>query len=67
MKTYCLGYSHQKCDSCQLVDNWRTLNQMPNSLRLALQNDMRCVDQDACRLTNMGEHKPIGVMPREGW
>lgn len=62
MKTYCLGYTHAKCDSCQHEKNWQALNQMPNALRLAMQNDMARVNSDKCRMTGMGEHSPSAAI-----
>lgn len=58
MEAYCLGYTHAKCDICQHEANWQMLNQMPDALRKPLQQRMRRVDIDACRLTKMGEHVP---------
>lgn len=57
MKTFCLGYTHEKCDRCQHEKNWQTLNQMPNSLRLPLQKEMTRISDERCRLTKMGEFK----------
>ena len=56
MKTYCLGYTHEKCDTCLHEKNWQTLNQMPDVLRKAIQSQMRRVNDDHCRLTKMGEY-----------
>lgn len=56
MDTYCLGYTHSKCDSCQHEINWQILNQMPDALRKPMQKQMRRINSDKCRLTNMGEH-----------
>lgn len=55
MKTYCLGYTHEKCDTCLHEKNWQTLNQMPDVLRKSIQIQMRRVDVECCRLTKMGE------------
>lgn len=62
METYCLGYTHPKCDTCLHEANWQTLNQMPDALRLPMQRRMRSIDSDFCRLTKMSEHvgKPGG-------
>ncbi len=57
MRTYCLGYTHAKCETCQHESNWQTLNQMPDALRLKLQGDMQRIDSDKCRLTRMGEYR----------
>lgn len=56
MRTFCLGYSHDKCDSCRHGENWKMLNQMPDALRLSLQRKMRRINIDKCRLTHMGEY-----------
>jgi hypothetical protein len=58
MKTYCLGYTHGKCGTCQNEKNWQTLNQMPDPLRKKMQQGMASVLIDKCRLTNMGEYAP---------
>lgn len=58
MNTFCLGYSHKKCDTCQHEQNWQTLNHMPNALRLSMQSGMTSINIDKCRLTNMGEYSP---------
>lgn len=66
MKTYCLGYSHKKCDTCQHEENWQSLNQMPNALRLKLQAGMVSISADKCRLTNMGEYRPVATQALNG-
>lgn len=58
MLTYCLGYTHAKCETCQHEKNWQTLNQMPDALRRSMQSEGRRIDSDKCRLTKMGEHQP---------
>lgn len=60
MKTFCLGYTHDKCDTCQHERNWQTLNQLPDALRLSLQSAATRINSDKCRLTRMGEHAAIG-------
>ena len=60
MDAFCLGYTHQKCDSCQRLSNWHILNQMPDALRKPMQASMRRIGNDECRLTNMGEYQPQG-------
>lgn len=59
MKSYCLGYTHAKCDTCQHERNWGALNQLPGALRKSMQKDMVSIDIDKCRLTRMGEYAPI--------
>ena len=57
MKTYCLGYTHEKCDTCQHRKNWQMLNQMPDALRKPMQAQAQRVDDDRCRLTGMSAYK----------
>lgn len=57
MKAYCLGYTHDKCDTCQNEKNWQTLNQLPDALRLPLQKAAQRINIDKCRLSNMGEYE----------
>lgn len=57
IKTYCLGYTHEKCETCQHERNWQTLNQLPDALRISIQADATSIDITKCRLTNMGEYK----------
>ena len=57
MKTYCLGYTHEKCRTCLHEMNWQTLNQMPDALRKPMQSQAKRVDDDLCRLTGMGAYK----------
>lgn len=64
MNSFCLGYTHPKCDSCQHLSNWHILNQMPDALRKSMQNSMRQVSNDECRLTKMGEYQPKDVEAR---
>ncbi len=52
--TYCLGYEHKKCNTCSHENTWQELNQMPDTLRLAMQSNMKRINIDACRLSNMG-------------
>ena len=56
MKAYCLGYTHERCSTCQHEKNWQMLNQMPDVLRKSIQSQMRRVDDERCRLTKMGEY-----------
>lgn len=56
--SYCLGYTHDKCTTCQHLDNWDALNQMPDSLRLAIQKTAVRISDEKCRLTKMGEYQP---------
>lgn len=59
MKTYCLGYTHERCSTCQHEKNWQTLNQMPDALRKPIQSQAQRVDDDRCRLTGMGSYKAV--------
>jgi hypothetical protein len=41
---------------------WQMLNQMPDALRLPLQNASQKINSDKCRMTKMGEYleyKPL--------
>lgn len=53
---YCLGYTHTKCGTCQNEKNWQDLNQLPDALRKSLQAQAERVNDEKCRLTNMGEY-----------
>ena len=57
MKYYCLGYTHEKCKTCQREKNWNTLNQMPDALRKSVQSTMERISDDDCRLSNMGAYE----------
>ena len=57
MKAYCLGYTHERCSTCQHEKNWQMLNQMQDALRKLMQSQMQRVDDDLCRLTGMGSYK----------
>jgi hypothetical protein len=57
IEKYCLGYTHEKCGTCQNEKNWQILNQLPDSLRKTFQATAVRVDDTKCRLTNMGEYK----------
>ena len=57
MKAYCLGYTHERCSTCQHEKNWQMLNQMQDALRKLMQSQMQRVDDDRCRLTGMGAYK----------
>lgn len=57
--TYCLGYTHQKCKNCQHEKNWQALNQLPDELRLPMQNDAMRISDDLCRLKNMIAYLPV--------
>ena len=57
MKAYCLGYTHERCSTCQHEKNWQMLNQMPDALRKPMQSQAKRVDDDLCRLTGMGAYK----------
>lgn len=59
MQAYCLGYTHEKCETCRHEKNWQILNQMPDALRLRIQNSVHRIDSDKCRLTKMGEYEAM--------
>ena len=48
METFCLATADPKCDTCQHKTNWDILNQMPDALRLSLQNNMKYLKTDVC-------------------
>ena len=48
---YCLGNGALKCDGCGQEKNWQTLNEMPDTLRKAMQADMQRIDDTDCILT----------------
>lgn len=51
--SYCLGYgSHNKCDGCQQEKRWQMLNQLPETLRLSIQNNMKSIDSWSCVLND---------------
>lgn len=54
--SYCLGYTHIKCDSCHHEKSWQTLNQLPDALRVNLQKTMFRINDEKCRLTKMSEY-----------
>lgn len=62
--SYCLGYTHPKCDNCLREKNWQTLNQMPDALRLPLQKGMWSINIDRCRMTGMGDYEPAKMSQR---
>lgn len=59
MEYYCLGSHPEKCKTCQHLENWETLNQMPNALRLSMQAGMKSISINACCLTKMGAYQPL--------
>lgn len=59
---YCLGYNMvkpDKCDNCRHFKVWEELNELRNDDRLYRQLKMKSINIDTCRLTNMGNFKPI--------
>ena len=61
--TYCLGYTHPKCDNCQHEKNWQDLNQLPDGLRLSIQKRSIHISDDLCRLRKMGAYLPVKETP----
>jgi hypothetical protein len=57
--SYCLGYTHPKCETCQHEKNWQALNQFDDALRLPMQSAAIRINTDKCRMTRMGEYMPI--------
>lgn len=50
IKTFCLGNGELKCDGCGQEKNWKTLNQLPNTLRLAMQKSATKINDTECIL-----------------
>lgn len=63
LESYCLGYTHSKCETCQQQANWLALNQFPNELFQAMKFSAQRISDDGCRLTNMGAYVPMGEQP----
>ena len=58
--TYCLGVGcMSKCKTCQHERNWGALNQLPNTLRLALQKLAQRIDQCECQITSGCHYLPM--------
>ncbi len=57
---YCLGNGALKCDGCGQEKNWQTLNQLPETLRLAMQKTATSINTDACIL----QGRPWYLPPR---
>jgi hypothetical protein len=47
---FCLGNGSEKCNGCQKEKNWQMLNQMPETLRLAIQKQAKRINDDECIL-----------------
>lgn len=56
IETYCLGYTHEKCDTCQNVANWEFLCDFPDQVRIPIQKRAFRINDEKCRLTSMGEY-----------
>lgn len=57
--TFCLGNGALKCDGCQHEKNWKTLNQMPEALRKAMQAQAKCINDDDCILAGRPWYAPV--------
>ena len=55
---FCLGNGDRGCDGCQRKKDWQTLNQLPDSLRLAIQGQAKCIDDTVCILAGRPLYKP---------
>ena len=55
---FCLGNGELGCDGCQREKDWQTLNQLPDSLRLAIQGQAKCIDDTVCILAGRPLYKP---------
>lgn len=49
---YCLGTGELKCIGCGQERNWQTLNQLPDTLRKALQAQAQRIDDAECILSS---------------
>jgi hypothetical protein len=59
-KTYCLGVGcMDKCRTCQHDKNWKTLNELPDVARLAMQKNMIRVKESICQMTSGKFFEPI--------
>ena len=64
LATYCLGVGCMtKCKTCQHEKNWQALNQLPNTLRLAIQREARSVNQTQCQITSGCHYQPVAGAP----
>ena len=48
---FCLGNGEVKCDGCGQEKNWQTLNQLPDTLRLAIQKTAKRINDTDCILS----------------
>ena len=60
--SYCIGNGELKCDGCRQEKNWQTLNQLPDSFRLAMQKAATRINDTACILA--GRPFYIGPQPK---
>lgn len=60
--SYCIGNGELKCDGCRQEKNWQTLNQLPDSLRLAMQKAATRINDTDCILA--GRPFYIGPQPK---
>lgn len=51
IKTFCLGNGELNCDGCGQEKNWKTLNQLPDQLRLAMQKTATRINDTDCILS----------------
>lgn len=54
-----------KCDTCQWEANWQTLNELPDTLRRAMQKQMVSISTDACQITS-GRYYKARAEPEGG-
>lgn len=50
IETFCLGNGEIGCDGCGQEKNWQVLNQMPDALRLAMQDGAKRINDAECIL-----------------
>jgi hypothetical protein len=59
---YCLGVGCMtKCETCQRLKNWNTLNEMRDELRKPMQANMTSVNTAVCQITSGKFYLPIEV------
>ena len=58
-KTYCLGYTHPKCQNCLNQKNWLDINKLDYNMFQSEKSKMHRILDDECRLTEMLFYKPI--------
>lgn len=63
---YCLGNGADKCAGCGQEKNWKTLNQMPDALRKAIQAQAVRISDDECILSGRPWYTKTSEESRNG-